>query len=40
MEPTLTPDNSTNIEAIDKAVEDFKLHKPGEGLMYKRIAKK
>jgi hypothetical protein len=40
MEPTSTPNNSTNMEAIDKAVEDFKSHEPGEGVMYKRIAEK
>jgi hypothetical protein len=40
MEPTSTPNNSTNIEAVDKAVEDFKLHEPAEGVTYKRIAEK
>ena len=40
MEPTSTPNNSTNMEAVNKAIEDFKLHNPGEGLTYKRITEK
>jgi transposase-like protein len=40
--PVITPtrDNSTNMNPIDKAVEEMKLQEPGENLSYKKVAKK
>jgi DNA-binding Lrp family transcriptional regulator len=40
MEPPSTPDNSTNMEAIDKAIEDYKLHEAKERITYTKIAEK
>jgi hypothetical protein len=40
--PVITPtrDNSTNMNPIDKAVEEMKLQEPGENLLYTKVAAK